>query len=253
MSRYLKLFAFVAIFGSVSLAQTPPDSSTGSGLDNSNRHSEIYAGSPSVRAANVRISVARLKETRKAQKLYNKALEAWADKKLKLAERRVDQALRAYPRFPEALTLQAGIQASCGEWLPAEANLRAATAIDPDYSPAYVVLAGLYNAQSRFDDAKQATDQALSAGADNWDVRYEIARALIGKGQYKSALVVAESALQTKHGSLLHLAKAHALMGLLQYRQAARELRVYLRYQPSGDGSEQAHELLYKLQNVIGE
>lgn len=254
MFRYLNFFAFIALFSALSAAETSGDSSARSVVDNPNSHSEIRAGTRLAPGAGARISVVRLREPRKAQRLYNKALKSWGDQEPAEAEHWLDRALKIYSPFPEALSLRGGIQASLGQWTAAEQSLRAAIQVDPNYSPAYVVLAGVYNAQARFDDAQKATDQALSAGADNWDVQYEIARSLIGKEQYKSALAVTETALRSnRHGSLLHLAKAHALLGLLEYRQAANELRAYLRYQASGDGSQHAHALLDRLQSTAGE
>lgn len=111
-----------------------------------------------------------------------------------------------------------------------------------------MVPAGVYNAQLRFDDAQEFTQHAVATGANTWDLQYEIARVLIGKRQYESALETAETALQLKQrGSLLHLAKAHALLGLRRYSQAATELSTYLRYQPSEDGSQHARDLRQKI------
>ena len=112
-------------------------------------------------------------------------------------------------------------------------------------------MAGVYNARARFDDAQEAAQQALSKGADSWDIQYEIARALIGKKQYEAALAVTEAALRsTPHGSLMHLAKAHALLGLGKYPQAVTELKAYVRYQPDGEGSERARDLLNQIQGA---
>jgi tetratricopeptide (TPR) repeat protein len=160
--------------------------------------------------------------------------------------------LKLYPSFPEALTFYGGIQSTLQQWRSAEEKLQSAIRVDPTYSPAYVVLAGIYNAQSRFDDARNATERALSAGANTWDLEYEIARALIGKQQYESALAITEAALRSKHhGTLLHIAKAHALLGLRRNTQAVTELRAYIQYRPDGEGSEHARALLTRIQDGI--
>lgn len=199
-----------------------------------------------------RISIRRLKESHRLQRLYNKALDAWRKRKASEAQRRLEEALALDPEFPEALTFCGGIHAFAREWSLAEDKLRAAIQSDPTYSPAYVVLAGVYNSQRRFDDAQQATNQALAAGADTWDVQYEMARVLIGKQQYEKAVAITDAALRLKqHGSLLHLAKAHALIGMRKYPEAVAELRVYLHDQPSGDGSRGARDLLQEVQNIV--
>lgn len=194
------------------------------------------------------ISIARLREPRTAQKLYLNALNALAKQNYVETQRKLDQALKIYPPFPEALTLYGITHAVARQWEQAEQNLQTAIQTDPGCAPAYVVLAGVYNAQLRFDDAQECTQHAVAAGANTWDLQYEIARILIGKRQYESTLETTETALHLKrHGSLLHLAKAHALLGLRRYSQAATELKAYLRYQPSGDGSQHARDLLQKI------
>ncbi|HXJ89801.1 MAG TPA: tetratricopeptide repeat protein [Candidatus Binatia bacterium] len=195
--------------------------------------------------------MARLRVPPKARHLYEKAVDAWGRKEPAEAQRDVDQALKIDPTYPEALTLYGFIQASLQRWSSAEDGLEAAIKSDPNYWPPYVILASVYNTQGRYDEAQDATRHALSAGANTWSVQYEIARALIGKGEYKDALTITDEALHLKHGSLLHVAKAHALLGLRRYPEAATELRAYLQYQPSGEGSQDAHHILERLQGLV--
>jgi tetratricopeptide (TPR) repeat protein len=109
----------------------------------------------SVRGTGARISAVRLREPRKAKQLLVQASKAWAKQKPAEAERKLKQALDIYPSFPEALTFCGFIQASRQHWDMAEESVRSAIQTDPSYSPAYVVLAGIYNGQSRFQDAQQ--------------------------------------------------------------------------------------------------
>lgn len=51
-----------------------------------------------------------------------------------------------------------------------------------------------------------------------------MARALIGEQQYELALENIDAALRTNRGTLLHVAKAHALIGLGKYSDATAEL-----------------------------
>jgi len=123
------------------------------------------------------------------------------------------------------------------QWEPAEKSLQAAIRSDPNYcAAAYIILARVYNTEGRYDEAQAAAERATSAGVDSWSVQYEIARVLIGKGEYENALAIADTVLRSKHGSLLHVAKAHALLGLRRYPESATELRNYLRYEPGGEG-----------------
>lgn len=198
-----------------------------------------------------RISIRRLKVPRKARQLYEKALNAWVRQAQVEAQHNLDQALELDPTYPDALALRGCIQATNRQWTLAEQTLQAAIQSDPSYPPAYIILAGVYNTQDRYDEAQVATESALSAGATVWSVQYEIARALIGKGQYENALGISDAALRSPHGSLMHLAKAHAMLGLRKYPEAAAELRTYLRDDPAGDGSQDARNLLERLQGLV--
>ena len=74
--------------------------------------------------------------------------------------------------------------------------------------------------------------------------------ALIGKQQYQDALAVSDAALRSNHGSQMLLAKAHAMLGLQEYPEAAAQLRTYLRDDPAGEGSQNARDLLERLQSL---
>jgi len=251
MLRVAVVFALCTFFSLASVAQTLRDEATESALNNSGPHVLNTPGHRYSAMGNARISITRLREPRKAQRIYSKAMDAWRKKRSAEARRKLDQALKIYPAFPEALTFYGCIHAESNQWDSAEKKLQAAIETDPAYSPAYVMLAGVYNAQGRFDEAQQTIQQGLSAGADTWHVQYEIVRSLIGKRDYESALAAAEAALRCMPDeSLLHLAKALALVGLRKYPQAARELNTFLHYDPAGDGSEQARKLLQKIQRA---
>ncbi len=245
------LFAFCISFSLAGLAQTL-DRAAGSALNNRDPRALNPTGHRFNLTDDGRVSITRLREPRKAQGLYYKAMFAWKKGRPAEAQRKLDEALKIYPSFPEALTLYGCIHAAFDRWDLAEQKLQAASESDPTYSPVYVVLAGVYNAQRRFDEAQREIQLGLSAGADTWHIQYEILRLLIGKGEYEGALVTADAALRsTPEGGMLHLAKAHALLGLRRYPQAVAELNTFLLYEPSGDGSEQARELLYKLQKTV--
>ncbi len=253
MFRNIVLLTCCALFSEVGFAQRLEEAAVSPRLNDHQSSATRSSGRFAVTKEN-RVSIARLREPRKAQQLFEKAMQEWVRQKPAEALHKLDQALQIYPTFPEALTLYGGIQTSLQQWRSAEQHVQAAIDCDPGYGPAYVVLAATYNAQTRFDDAQKAAEQALLAGANTWDVHYEIARAMIGKRQYETALAVADAALQSEvHGSLLHLAKAHALLGLRNYRQAVTELRTYVYDQPDGDGSDNARRLLNQLQTALPE
>lgn len=251
MSRHLVLFSFCLLFSLSAFGQTLASELTPPIVNNASQPAPVHTRTTSAGVADARISIQRLRVPPKAQQLYKKALDAWIKQSPAKSQQKLDQALKLDPTFPEALTLRGGIQAANQQWKAAEESLETAIQSDPAYSPAYVILAGVYNTQGRYDDAQEATRQALAAGAQTWSVQYEIARALIGKREYENALAVSDAALRSNHGSLMHLARAHAMLGLREYPAATAELRTYLREDPAGDGSHDARILLDRLNSLM--
>jgi tetratricopeptide (TPR) repeat protein len=249
MLRYLVVAFLYFVFSLPSFAQGVGDHSAALPRNQPDQP-KINSESLSQGMVETRISVTRFHVPHKARRLYEKAMAAWEKDKPADAQRAVDQALRIDPTFPDALTLHGFLEASQQQWRSAEQDLQAAIRSDPSYYASYIILAGVYNTQRRYDEAQEATRQALLAGANNWSVQYEIARVLIGQGKYENALAITEKALRSKHGTLLHITKAHALMGLARYPEAAGEFRTYLRYEPSGAGAENAQAMLKLLEGL---
>jgi tetratricopeptide (TPR) repeat protein len=250
MFRFIVAFACIIVLNLGCLAQSVVDNLATDPQLNSESQS-IGVDSPSVPRSEQRISVARLKVPRKVRQLYDKAVKAFQTGNSAEAKRKLDDALKQYPDFTEALTLCAFIQLNLNQWEAAEQKLQAAIRSDSAFPSAYVVLGDLYNRELRFDDALATMEHAVALIPDSWLVHYEIARALIGKHQYDLALTISDAALRNNHGTLLHIARAHALAGLKRYPQAVAELRAYLHYQPAGEGSQQAREMLRQLQNTM--
>lgn len=252
MFRCIVAFACIILFSLNCLAQSVADNlATDLPLSSGSQPPSIGVDGRSVPRSEQRISVARLKVPRKVRQLYDKAFKAFQKDKSATAKRKLDEALQQYPAFPEALTLCGVIQFNLNQWEAAERNLQAAVRSDPAFPPPYVLLGDLYNRELRFDDALATTERAVALTPDTWLVQYEIARALIGKHLYDRALTISDAALRSNQGTLLHLARAHALAGLKRYPQAAAELRAYLHYQPAGEGSQHARDLLLQLQDAM--
>lgn len=197
------------------------------------------------------ISTARMRVPRKARKLYDAAAKPFRKRDYAEAQGKLDRALHLYPAFPEALVMQGFMQIDLNEWEAAEQSLQAAVRSDPTYGWAYLLLSDLYNQQRRFDDALTMSQRAVQLIPNVWFAHYEMCQALMGKEQFAQALVASDAVLNSNRGTLLHLAKAHALIGLGRYQEAAIELRAYLQYQPAGEGSRDAHDLLEQIQGKL--
>lgn len=251
MSRCIVILSTILLISTAALPQSLIDSPGNETSPSENSSPSLSAPRRGLARTETQVSVARLKVPQKARSLYDHAVRAVLKHKHKEAQQKLDEALRMYASFPEALTLSGALRMNEQQWAAAEENLQQAIRSDPEYSPAYAVLAGLYNSQARFDHALQAAECAEALDSRSWGIQYELARALIGKREYRRALEISENALHKKHATLMHLARAHALAGIGNYSQAQSELQAYLRFEPTGAGAEDAHNLIKQIQHVI--
>lgn len=194
------------------------------------------------------ISMARLRVPLKARDLYEKAAQQFRKRDYIKAQEKLDRALHVYHAFPEALTMQGFIQIDLNHWEAAEQSLQAAARSDPTYGWTYLILSDLYNRERRFDDALVTSQRAVQLVPDVWFAHYEMCQAYMGKNQFALALHVSDAALSTNRGTLLHVAKARALIGLGRRQEAAVELKAYLHYHPAGESSQDARELLDEIE-----
>lgn len=206
------------------------------------------------RTAEAQISVVRLRVPGKAMELYNRALEAVAKQKAEEANKKVGQALKIYPNYPDALTLRGAIRHDMHECEAATEDFQASIDADPTFAPAYIGLADVLNDESRFEDALIVLQRADQLNPGAWNIQYEISRSLIGQHLYDHALNVLEKTLRAGHArdSLLRLARAHALAALGKFPEAAQELQTYLSSGTAQRDDEQARNLLNQIQAAIG-
>lgn len=253
MSRTIVGFAGMVLFSFGCVAQqSQPNPSRGPGTVQSNESGRplIDMLDPPQQLPERSISTVRLRVPRKSREFYEKARKAFGKRRYAEAQQMLNQALQGYSAFPDALTMSGYIQICLNESELAEQNLLAALRADPTYGLAHIVLADLYNTERRFDDALAASRRAVALIPDSWVVHFEMARALLGNGQYEAALSISDTALRANGGNLLHVLKAHALIGLERYPEAITELRTYLQYQPLGELSQNAYDLLAQIQGA---
>jgi len=254
MSRTVVGFAGIVLFslGCVAQQSRPiPSSGPGAVQSGESERPLVDMLAPPQQLPERSVSLVRLRVPRKSRELYEKARKAFGKHRYAEAQQMLNQALQGYPAFPEALTMKGYTQIWFSELEPAEQNLLAAIRTDPTYGLADIILADLYNTERRFDDALAAARRASALIPDSWVIQFEIARALLGNSQYESALSISDAALRANGGTLLHVLKAHALIGLERYSEAVTELRTYLQYQPLGELSQDAHDLLDQIQGAI--
>jgi predicted Zn-dependent protease len=192
------------------------------------------------------VSVAQYRVPGKARKEFNKAQKAFNDNKFDEAKQHAGKALEIYPTFAEALTLRGILAVNDHNTESGLADLQNAMKCDSNYALAYFAYGATMNQEQKFDDAIRTLERGVSIAPDAWQGQFEMAKAALGKGDYKRALKSVNQAekLLDKDYPPMHLVKAHALLGVKQYDAAVAELEGYLKKEPNSSLSASARQTL---------
>jgi tetratricopeptide (TPR) repeat protein len=214
------------------------------------RGSEVAASRAGNRAT---VSVAQMKVPEKARNLLAKAQSALDKRKLQEAERYVAEALHVYPDFAEALTMQGLMALDAKRLDDAAASLEKSIQADSNYGNGYVVLGAVYNMESRFDDAIRVLDRGLTLMPQSWQGMFELGKAELAKGNYEAAMRRLNKAgdLAPQEYPPLHLAKAHALLGMKNFSEASSELEAYLEQDPKSPNAAAVRESLDQVKAFV--
>ncbi len=192
------------------------------------------------------VSVAELKVPEKARDALQKAEEAFSKSKTDRALEFVQKALRAFPRYARALTLRGLLNMQRNDFRSAQADLENAVQMDPQDGMGLIALGAVYNSNMMFDKALAVLDRGITLSPSSWQAYFELSKAQNGKGEFELALRNATKAMALcpKDWSLLHLARAEALLGLKNYKEAVNELEEYLRQDPNSPASTEVRRTL---------
>lgn len=199
------------------------------------------------------VSVTQLRVPERARKALHKAEKAVEKQNVADAEKYIDESLRAYPQYADALTLRGILKLDANQCHEAAQYLEQAIRFDPNYPLAYIALGSAYNLMSHWDDALRVLARGMTLSPAAWQVYFETGKALMGKRDYAAALQQL-SKTQDLHPqyALVHLAKAHALVGLKDYAHAMTELETYLEREPQSSQSAEARATLEKIRSLGG-
>jgi tetratricopeptide (TPR) repeat protein len=116
---------------------------------------------------------------------------------------------------------------------------------DPNYPLAYFAMGATLNSQGEFADAQKTIEQGLKIEPTSWQGYFELGKAVLGQHDFRNALkyVVKAESLGGVYPPI-HLVKAHALLGLKDYDEAATELEQYLAKDSTGPRADEARRAL---------
>jgi tetratricopeptide (TPR) repeat protein len=107
--------------------------------------------------------------------------------------------------------------------------------------------------QSKFDDAIRVLDRGLTLMPQSWQAMFELGKAELAKGDYEAALRRLNKAgdLAPQEYPPLHLAKAHALLGMKNFSEASSELEAYLEQDPESPNATAVRESLDQVKAFV--
>jgi len=199
------------------------------------------------------VSVTDFKIPKKAREAYHKAEQAVQSLKTDEAMLQISKALQIYPRYAAAMTLRGILKLDKDASQDALADLEQAIQFDPAYATGYLALGAAYNNLSRFEDSIRTLDRGIALAPTAWQGYFELGKAYVGKGDFASAIKQLNKAedMAPKGFALLHLVKAHAMLGLKDYPAAMLELQSYLTLHPEGANSEAARKTLDEVRTFV--
>jgi tetratricopeptide (TPR) repeat protein len=163
------------------------------------------------------------------------AMKRQADGKHDEARQLMKRVLRENPDDINALNLMGRICLSQEAFNDAEAFLRKAVGLAPDFAAAWAVLSTSLKEQSKFEEAIEALEKALSQEPRNADWHSILGNLLMTWGKEERALVSFEKALAIKpdHASAL-LSKGHVLKTMGNLDDAIRAYRASAKVNADG-------------------
>lgn len=198
---------------------------------------------------NSTVSVAEYKVPQKARDAYHKAEEALAKNRLDDANKQLAKALNIYPEYAPALTLRGVLSLDSDKVQAAVDDFDKAIKSDPSFALAYTGMAAAMNQLQKFDDAVRSAGRAVTLAPRAWQSYFEMAKAYVGKADYRNALTQLAKAqeFEPKDFAPLHLIRAHALIALKEYNDAITELQAFVTEAPEDPNAPMARQALEKV------
>ena len=125
------------------------------------------------------VSATQLKIPEKAQKEFDKGVDAFASGDNKKAEQNFNKAIEDYPKYADAYSNLGVLYMKTGQQPKAKEAFAKAIGVDDKFVPGYVNLAKLSFAEHKYPEAEATLTKALSLAPDNLD-----ALALLATSEY---------------------------------------------------------------------
>jgi Flp pilus assembly protein TadD len=191
------------------------------------------------------VSVDQLAIPEAAKEALRKAYDAWEKSDVGQSRELATHALQLHPDYGAAISLLGILDLQDGHPADAIASLLRAVHYNPNSPRTYLALASAYNELHQNANALQSLTIMAKLLPDTWQLHYETGRAYLGQGLFDDAIDEFDRAqrLAQQSAMVVHLGKAHALIGLREYPAARAELETVLRKSPAGPYTAESREL----------
>jgi tetratricopeptide (TPR) repeat protein len=198
------------------------------------------------------VSVAEYKVPQKARDALHKAQAALSKGNRQEVIKQLAKALDIYPDYAPALTLRGVLSLDEANAQPAVQDFDHAIHADPSFAMAYTGMAAAMNMLQKFDEAIRSGDRAITLAPASWQSYFEMSKAYVGKLDYQHALqqITKAQELCSKPYAPLHLVRAHVMIALKNYSDAATELQSFLTMAPNDPNSAAARDALQKVKSL---
>ena len=140
---------------------------------------DANAGAKTPPAGNGTVSATELKIPEKAQKEFDKGMDAFAAGDNKKAEESFNKAIKEYPKYANAYSNLGVLYIKLGQQAKAKEAFNKAVTVDSKFVPGYVNLARLSFAAHSYPETENTVNKALEISPDNLD-----ALALLATAEY---------------------------------------------------------------------
>jgi cytochrome c-type biogenesis protein CcmH/NrfG len=163
----------------------------------------------------------------------------------------LENALRLYPKYLEALLLLGTAYMDKSEWEKAEDKLKQVLVIAPNTTGAHFALGELYFRQKKYVEAEREMLAGIKLDPKSVNGHFMLGRLYYERGDLVKAGPQVGRALQLDPTFARgHLLAGNILLHARQTENAIVEFEEYLRLEPKGEFSEQARETVRRLRNA---
>jgi len=196
------------------------------------------------------ISAQQLKVPEKARKQYEKALEEAQKGNKEKSLNKLAEALRSYPCYSDALTLNSVLDLQSGRAKAAADEAQRAIGCDGSNGKAYVVLGAALNVQQEYEEAIRTLNEGIRFQPDAWQPHYELGKSLLALHRTREAVAELKRAEGLAHNSFppLHAAMATALMQMNDYQDARAQCLLFLKTAPEHPEAAKVRKILSQIE-----